>query len=249
MEANKIYQGECLELMRIIESNSIDMILCDLPYGTTKNSWDHCIDPKLLWEAYDHIRKPNAAVVLFGQDKFTASMMLFRQDIHRYNWIWEKGRPSGFLNGNKMPLRSHEDIMVFYDKLPVYHPQTTLGKFNHPRGQRAALQQNNNYGKFNGIDTGKGSGEKLPKSVLYFDKPHPPVHPTQKPIDLLRYLIRTYTNKGALVLDNCIGSGSTAIACVKEDRAFIGIEKNPKYVKLATSRLIAIQQQPELKFE
>jgi len=245
IEENNIYLGDCLELLPYVKAKSVDMILCDLPYGVTKNKWDHIIDPALLWEQYDRIRKHHAPVLLFGQDKFTARMMLFRSDIHRYNMIWEKDRTTGFLNGGRMPLRNHEDIMVFYNRLLVFNPQKQEGKPNHTRGNSYKNQKNNNYGDYIQKNEKIGNTSKHPKSVLYYAKPHPPLIPHQKPVDLLRYLIRTYTHKGALVLDNCIGSGTTAIACMEEERNFIGMDKTPAHHKIATKRVENYQERKQ----
>jgi DNA modification methylase len=227
--------------MKEIEPQSVDMIFCDLPYGVTaKNKWDSIIDPCKLWEQYERIIKPNGAILLFGQDKFTAKMMLSNEKIHRYNVIWKKVLPSGFLNANKQPLREHEDIMVFYKKPPTYNPQKVKGKPCHTKG--TAVGKNNddilnkqNYRDFKVVET---EGDmKHPTSVWEFSKPHPSmaIHPTEKPIDLCRYAIRTYTNKGDIILDNCCGAGSIPIASMIEGRNYIGIDngicekKNSKY--------------------
>ena len=238
----KLLQGDCLELMQQLPDKSIDMILCDLPYGTTRCKWDIVIPFEPLWEQYNRIIKDNGAIVIFGQDKFTAKTMLSNEKMHRYNLIWKKVLPSGFLNANRMPLREHEDIMVFYKKLPTYNPQKTKGKPCHSKGKaigkiNSHILQNNNYGDFKCVET-KGD-TKFPTSVLEFAKPHPSVclHPTQKPVALLEYLIKTYTNEGETVLDNCMGSGGTGVACLKTNRRFIGIELEEKYFKVAESRI------------
>lgn len=239
-----LYCGDCLEIMPSIQDGSIDMILCDLPYGKTKNKWDSIISIDLLWKEWLRICKKNAVIVLFGQDKFTAKLMLSQEKIHRYNLIWKKGdRTSGFLNAKKMPLRNHEDIIIFYRKTPVYNPQFSDGIPLHSMGTRfldASTQKNNNYGKFiKGAEQEKrkGSTKKYPKSVLNFERPHPPIHPTQKPVDLLEYLIKTYTNEWDRVLDNCMGSGSTGVACKIQKRHFVGIEKEKKYFDMAQKRI------------
>lgn len=242
MEINKVelYHGECLQVMdSLIEQGiKVDMILCDLPYGVTKNDWDKDIIPLIeLWERYNKIIKDNGAIVLFGQDKFTTKLMMSNIKNHRYNLIWEKDRPSGFLNAKRMPLRSHEDICIFYKKQPVYNPQMTEGKPNHSTGRAKgkSVCKNNNYGDFTIVET---SGNlKYPRSVLRFNRPHPPVHPTQKPVDLLEYLIKTYTNENDVVLDNCMGSGSTGVACVNTNRRFVGIEVNEEYLNIACDRI------------
>lgn len=238
-----LHNGDCLELMKDISDKSIDMILCDLPYGVTaKNKWDSVIPYQPLWEQYNRIIKDNGAIVLFGQDKFTAETMLSNKKLHRYNLIWKKVLPSGFLNANRMPLREHEDIMVFYKKLPTYNPQKIKGKPCHTKGKvvgkmNDAQLNNNNYRDFKCVET---EGDmKFPTSILEFSKPHPSisVHPTQKPVELLEWLIKTYTNEGETVLDNCMGSGSTGVACVNTNRKFIGIELDTSYYEIAKQRV------------
>ena len=238
----QLFKGDCLELMKNITDKSIDMILCDLPYGTTKCKWDTVIPFEPLWEQYNRIIKDNGAIVLFGQDKFTAKLMLSNEKNHRYNLIWDKVLKTGFLNANRMPLRKHEDICVFYKKLPVYNPQKVIGdKPSHSSGTKPMSEyQNNNYGKFENVDNSKKHGNmKYPTSIIKFEKPHPSIclHPTQKPVALLEYLIKTYTNEGETVLDNCMGSGSTGEACLKTNRNFIGIEQDDKYFDIAYNRI------------
>jgi DNA modification methylase len=235
------YQGDCLEIMPRLESKSIDMILCDLPYGVTKNKWDSAIDLNEIWLHYERVIKDNGAIVLFGQDKFSARLMLSNEKLHRYNIIWQKTSPTGFLNANKMPLRSHEDILVFYKGLPTYNPQKTTG---HARKVSTAKHKRNsvkttNYGE-HGLTT-YDSTERYPKSVLTFktDKQKEAIHPTQKPVELLEWLIRSFTNEGDTVMDNCFGSASTAIACEKSNRKFVGMEKDNEYFTSAIRRVSA----------
>lgn len=230
---NLLY-GDCLERMQDIEDESVDMILADLPYKKTKNSWDTLIPFEPLWEQYLRVAKKNCAIVLFGQDKFSAKLMLSQEEIHRYNLIWEKTSPTGFLNANKMPLRSHEDILVFYKNLPIYNPQKTTGhirKISTAEHKRNSVKTSN-YGE-HGLQT-YDSTERYPKSVLRFktDKQQHAYHPTQKPVALLEWLIKTYTNETMLVLDNVMGSGSTGVACKHTNRKFIGIEKKKNILKL-----------------
>lgn len=240
----QLYEGNCLEVMKTLKDKSVDMILCDLPYGTTKNKWDVIIPFNELWEQYERVIKDNGAIVLFAQDKFSAELMLSNRALHRYNLIWEKDRPTGFLNASRMPLRSHEDICVFYKKLPTYNPQFWEGEPLHGMGNKFKKIKtgNSNYGKYNSQanPTAQRAGDtrKHPRSVLKFAKPHPPIHPTQKPVDLLEWLIKTYTNEGETVLDNCMGSGSTGLACIRVNRCFIGIELNSSYYELAKNRII-----------
>jgi site-specific DNA-methyltransferase (adenine-specific) len=244
MELNKTYLGDCLELMNDIPNNSVDMILCDLPYGITKNKWDSAIDLKSLWKQYLRVAKENAAIVLFGQDKFSARLMMSNESIHRYNLVWSKGsRGSGFLNAKKMPLRNHEDILDFYRSLPTYNPQFSVGKPLHGMGHKYAEGKlaNNNYGKFdshkNPSAKRKGDTKKFPKSILEFDRPHPPIFPTQKSQELCEYLIKTFTNPGELILDNCAGSGTTGLAAKSTGRNYILIEKELEVFNLCKGRL------------
>lgn len=233
----ELHHGDCMKAMQSIPDRSVDMICCDLPYGTTKNKWDSVIPPAELWAQYERIIKENGAMVLFGQDKFTAMMMMSNPSHHRYNLIWKKGnRASGFLNAKKMPLRNHEDIMVFYIKLPTYNPQFVKGEPSHSRGNKDKAVTNNCYGKF-ALTEDNLSEDKYPKSILDFDRPHPPIHPTQKPVELIEWLVRTYTNDGETVLDNCMGSGTTGVACARTGRRFIGMERDDKYFEMAKARI------------
>jgi len=239
MGSQKLLQGDCLELMKDITDKSIDMILCDLPYGVTQNKWDSVIDLEKLWIQYERIIKDNGAIVLTAQDKFSAKLMISNEKIHKYNLIWDKQLTSGFLNANRMPLRVHEDILVFYKKLPTYNPQKVKGKPNHSKG-KMTTEENNNYGKYGKIDNKDMLGDmKHPKSIISFQKPHPSkaLHPTEKPVELMGWLIKTYTNEGDIVLDNCIGSGTTGVACKNLNRDFIGIELDKEYFKIAKQRI------------
>lgn len=233
-----IKQGDCLELMKEIPDNSIDMILCDLPYGTTQNSWDAVIPYDKLWEQYRRIIKENGAIVLFAQGLFYVDLVNSNREWFRYDLVWNKILTSGFLNANRMPLRSHEQIAVFYDKLPTYNPQKVLGESNHSKGNLSLKHENNNYGDYEQVES-DFSGMKNPVSILTFEKTHPSIalHPTQKNIELLEYLINTYTNKGEVVLDNCMGSGSTIIACINTKRKYIGFELDENYFDLAKKRI------------
>lgn len=247
IELDRIYNEDCLEGMKRIDDKSIDAIICDLPYGVLNEqseggSWDAVIPFEPLWEQYRRITKPTAPIVLFGQGMFTADLMHSNPKMWRYNLIWKKGdRCSGFLNASRMPLRNHEDIVIFYDKLPTYNPQMRQGFPNHKRGRPSGTLKNGCYGKFDPFAKSEViSTEKFPLSVIDIEKEHDVrkyIHPTQKPVDLLRYLIRTYTNSGGVVLDNCIGSGTTAIACIKEKRHYIGFELNKEYFDKAEERI------------
>ena len=241
----KLYKGDCLEVMdELIEFEvKFDAIITDPPYGTTKNKWDNIIPFDKMWEKMNKLIKPNGAIILFSQGLFTVDLINSNRKDWRYNLIWEKDRPTGFLNAKRMPLRSHEDICVFYKKLPVYNPQFWEGKPLHGMGNKYKQNvfTNNNYGNYNfSTNTSAnrtGDTTKYPRSILKFNRPHPPIHPTQKPVDLLEYLIKTYTNEGNLVLDFTMGSGSTGVACLNTNRKFIGIELDEKYFNIAIKRL------------
>ena len=237
-----IRQGDCLELMKNIPDKSVDMILCDLPYGTTQNKSDIIIPFDKLWNSYERIIKDNGAIVLFAQGVFYVDLVNSNRKLFRYDLIWDKVLTSGFLNAKRMPLRQHEQIAVFYKKLPKYNPQFTSGKPLHSKGKTYKDKPivNQNYGVFHTADDSRaGSTEKYPTSILKFQKPHPSisVHRTQKSVELLEWLINTYTNEGETVLDNCMGSGSTGVACINTNRNFIGYELDEKYFEIAEKRL------------
>ena len=239
---NEIIYGDCLQVLSQVPASSVDCVVCDLPYGHTRNPWDSTLPLAELWAQYNRICKQNAAVVLFGQGMFTCQLMYSNPKDWRYNLVWVKDRVSGFLNAKRMPLRCHEDICVFYRNLPVYNPQFFEGMPLHGMGTkyREGKLANSNYGKFkshcNPSAARAGSTEKYPRSVLFFKRPHPPVHPTQKPVELYEWLIRTYTNEGALVLDNCCGSGTCAVACRRSNRQYLCIESESKYYELSKIR-------------
>jgi site-specific DNA-methyltransferase (adenine-specific) len=242
MSNYKLFNGDCLKLMGKIPNKSIDLILCDLPYGVTQNQKDVVIPFDKLWKHYERIIKDNGAIVLFGQGTFYVDLINSNRKLFRYDLVWDKQLTSGFLNAKRMPLRKHEQIAVFYKKLPIYNPQFTQGKPLHSKGvsYKDKEHKNQNYGEFHMTDDSRaGSTEKYPTSILSFAKPHPSIakHRTEKPIDLLRYLIRTYTNEGDLVLDNCMGSGSTIVASLLENRRAIGIEIDEYYFNVAKERI------------
>lgn len=239
----KLIKGDCLEKMAYIEDKSIDMILCDLPYGqTARNKWDTIISFDKLWEQYNRIIKDNGAIVLFANGMFTADLMQSNRKNWKYNLVWDKVLASGHLNAKKMPMRQHEDICIFYKKPPTYNPQMTEGEESHSVGKAKGINQevhsrNTNYGEFVKVQT---EGKlKYPKSILTFQKPHPSttLHPTQKPVELLEWLINTYSNEGDLILDNCMGVASTGIACVNTNRNFIGIELDNSYFNSGLNRI------------
>jgi site-specific DNA-methyltransferase (adenine-specific) len=247
MDLNRIYLGDCLELMNDIPDGSIDMILCDLPYGTTQNKWDIIIPFPELWEQYSRVIKENGAIILTGQQPFTTDLINSNRRIFRYEIIWEKTLPLGFLNAKKMPLRAHENILVFYKKLPTYNPIKVTIKTDQLNRIKVSGTEYEGYSPYQK----KGwewteTGERMPKSVIKISNWHGALfgnnsnatkHPTQKPVPLFEYLIKTYTNEGETVLDNCSGSGTTAIACIRNKRNYICIEKNEIYFGNSLKRI------------
>lgn len=232
-------QGDCLELMKDIPDGSVDMVLCDLPYGTTRCKWDTVIPFEPLWEQYNRIVKENGAVVLFAAEPFASMLRLSNIKNYKYDWVWDKVKGTGFLNAKKQPMRCHELLCVFYRKQCTYNPQKTQG---HRRkvstaAHKANCRKTENYGQ-HGL-TSYDSTERYPRSiqVISADTQKSSLHPTQKPVALLEYLIRTYTNPGDTVLDNCMGSGSTGVACVNTGRNFIGMELDEGYFKVASERI------------
>lgn len=241
-----LYLGNCIEIIdKLAEKNiKVDLILTDPPYQKTQNKWDSLIPFEDMWNSLKKIRKETTPIILFGQGIFTAKLILSNEKEYRYSFVWNKEHPSGFLNANKMPLRSHEDIIVFYKKLPVYNPQKYQGtKNNANKGKikKAIISKNNNnYNDFLIFDNSEEyQNMKFPRSILTFRKPHPSVtfHPTEKPVDLLEYLIKTYSLENNIVLDFTMGSGSTGVACRNTNRKFIGIEINKEYFDLAKDRI------------
>lgn len=239
IELNRIYQMDCLEGMKLIPDKSIDMILCDLPYGTTKNKWDSIINLEKLWVQYNRIIKDSGAIVLTAQTPFDKVLGCSNLKMLKYEWIWEKTSATGHLNAKKMPMKAHENILVFYKSPPTYNPQKTTG---HERKVSKAEHKVNcvmtsNYNE-HGL-TSYDSTERYPRSVQVFatDKQKEAYHPTQKPVALFEYLIKTYTNEGYVILDNCIGSGTTAVAALKNNRKFIGFETESEYIEVANMRI------------
>ena len=234
MDKVKLMQGDCLELMKGIPDGFVDMLLCDLPYGTTaRNNWDCKIPFRDLWEQYNRIIKVNGAICLFAQLPFDKSLAMSNPDMLRYEWIWLKQQGTGHLNAKKMPMKAHENILVFYKKLPTYNPQMREGKPYRCKSGRGST----NYGEQRSVVTENG-GCRYPLDTLEFSSDKG-LHPTQKPVSLLEYLVKTYTNPGEVVLDNCMGSGSTGVACVNTGRRFIGMELDQKYFGIAANRIAA----------
>ena len=241
--------GDTIDQMMLIPDKSIDLICCDLPYQKTKNIWDSIIPFNLLWAEYERIIKDSGCIVLFGQDKFSAKLMLSNEKLHRYNIIWEKTTPTGHLNAKKMPLRSHEDMLIFYKQLPTYNPQKTTG---HERKVSSAHNKRNSKKTTNYGDhklTSYDSTERYPKSVWRFktDKQKESLHPTQKPVLLIEEIIKTYSNENDVVLDNTFGSCTCGIACINTNRNFIGIENNLEYFNLSIERINKKLNETEFK--
>jgi DNA modification methylase len=280
----KLYKGDCLEVMKKIPAGSVDMILCDLPYGTTKCKWDsviplndfiivkvgkknktlnynewlihsfkkevdlkfanrlwYCQHRQGLWSHYNRIIKNNGAVVLTAQTPFDKVLGFSNLKMLKYEWIWEKTQATGHLNAKKMPMKAHENILVFYKKLPTYNPQKTTGHKPINSYTKYVETQNNTeiYGKMKQEISGGGETDRYPRSVITYasDKQKLKLHSTQKPVELMEYLIKTYTNENDLVLDNTMGSGTTGVACVNTNRNFIGIEMNDTYFETAKNRI------------
>ena len=228
----KLIHGDCLEEMKNIPDKSIDMILCDLPYGTTQNKWDSIIPLEQLWKQYKRIIKDNGAILLFGSQPFTTILNYSNISNYRYEWIWIKNNSTGFQLANKRPLKKHEVISVFYKKQPTYNPQDLI-EYNKTNkrgsmGENWSEMNSNNYIQ---------KWTNYPTQILEYKHDKQKLHPTQKPVALLEYLIKTYSNEGEVILDNCMGSGSTGVACINTNRKFIGIELDEKYFEVAKKRI------------
>ncbi|WP_300601963.1 site-specific DNA-methyltransferase [Niabella sp.] len=249
----KIYQGDCLKVMQKIESESVDMVLCDLPYGTTQNKWDSVIPLDQLWAEYRRVIKPKGVIALSSQGVFTAKLIISNEQWFKYKFVWVKSKPTNFLNARKQPLRQHEDICIFYGSQPNYTPIMSPGE-PYNKGVRKA-QYTGSYGDFKPVQV-KSDGERYPTDTLYCKTAESESggrvwHPTQKPVALGRYLIRMFTQEGDVVLDNAFGSGSFLVAAALEQRRFIGIEKNEEvhlfkekqidYIKVAKQRLAEVE--------
>lgn len=231
---NQILHGDCLELMEDIPDGSVDMVLCDLPYGTTQNKWDSVIDLPSMWTQYSRVIKDNGAIVLTAQTPFDKVLGASNLKLLKYEWIWLKNNGTGHLNAKKMPLKKHENVLVFYKTLPVYNAQDLVKK-DVPTLRKGKKGNGSNYGKSDADAIQEYEG--YPDSLLYFDRPTDTLHPTQKPVPLFEYLIKTYTQPGDLVLDNCAGSGTTGIACRNTGRDYILMEKDPEYYEVIWKRM------------
>ncbi len=240
--------GDCIDIMKSIPNESIDAVITDPPYGTTACKWDSIIDFKLMWDQLNRIIKPNGAIVLFGSEPFSSALRMSNIKNYKYDWIWDKIKGTGFLNAKKQPMRNHELIHLFYKKQPTYNPQKTTGH-KHKKSFRRKELQTDVYGKMN-KDYNYSSTERYPRSIQKFstDTQNSSLHPTQKPVKLMEYLIKTYTNEKETVLDFTMGAGSTGIACINLNRKFIGIELDQVIFNLSLKRLKEHQAQTTLNF-
>jgi len=231
-----IAKGDCLELMKSIKDGSVDMILCDLPYGTTKNKWDIVIPFDLMWEQYNRILKDKGSVILFGSQPFTTDLIYSNRKSFKYEMIWDKGRGSGHLNAKIMPLRKHDNILVFGKGSITYNPQMTEGKAYTRTSNAESCRGNYNKHKDSTI---VNDGYRYPTTIIYYPigRQQDKIHPTEKPVGLLEILLKQYTNEGEIVVDNCMGSGTTGVACINTNRRFIGIEQDDKYFDICIERL------------
>lgn len=240
-----LYKGDCLEVMPGLDAESVDMILCDLPYGTTLNQWDSIIDLSSLWSEYWRILKLDGAIVLTAAQPFTSILVCSQLNRFRYDWVWKKPKGTGHLNAKKMPMRDKEDICVFYRRQGTYNPQFSSGKpYENKAGKdhSKSSSMTGSYGFYTNYRE-KNEGKRYPKQVLEFGVvERGTVHPTQKPVLLMEYLIKTYTNEGETVLDNCMGSGTTGVACKNTNRKFIGIERDEGYFQIAHDRIRTAQK-------
>jgi len=251
MEVNKLYEGDCLEIMPSFPDAIFDMILCDLPYGTTQCKWDTIIPFDQLWLQYERLIKPNGVIALTAAQPFTSALVMSNIKLFKYEWIWKKNHPKGHLNAKKMPMSAHENILIFYKSPPIYNPQKTFG---HKRKVAATsyvkeADGNSVYGK-EVRNTSYDSTERYPLSVQEFSNADMSnkLHPTEKPVELFSYLIKTYTNEGGVILDNCVGSGTTAISCIRTNRNYVVIEKEQKYCDIIKRRIKEETSKPELNF-
>jgi site-specific DNA-methyltransferase (adenine-specific) len=241
MEVNKIYQGDCLEVMKQISGGSIDAIITDPPYGTTACKWDTIIPFEPMWEQLKRVIKKNGAIALFGSQPFTSALVMSNPKMFKYEWVWIKNRGTGHLNAKIMPLSCHETISIFCGGKTSYNPQKLKGKpYQRLNCSREATNKGA-YGRMEKTTNTINTGDRYPKSYLEFSKVERTLHPTQKPAALMEYLIKTYTNEGETVLDFTAGSGTTGVACKNLNRNYILIEKDPTYCQIAEARIKAIQ--------
>ena len=252
IELDKIYNEDCLEGMKRINDGAVDCIITDLPYGTTACAWDSVIPFEPLWEQFKRVTKPNAAIVLFGSEPFSSALRMSNIGMYKYDWYWRKPKGTGHLNAEKQPMRDIEVISVFYRQQSTYNPQFTKGEpFGNKSGKSHFVSEagETTYGKFaSGPGTRNDNpGIRYPKQCIEFGVVERDTkHPTQKPVDLLRYLILTYSNEGDTILDATIGSGTTAVAALMEKRHFIGFETNKEYFDIAQGRIDEVRRNPTL---
>ena len=238
LEINKVYHMDCLEGMKLIKDRSVDMILCDLPYGTTNCKWDTIIPFEALWEQYKRIIKDNGAIVLTASQPFTSALVMSNPKMFKHDWVWHKSRSGSAITAKYRPVKRHEDILVFCKKSPKYNPQMTEGE---PYYRKSSNNKKNDHklGINANMET-KNNGTRYPITIQYFKQnwsKQQQIHPTQKPVELFEYLIKTYSNEGDLILDNCMGSFTTAVACINTNRNYIGFELEEKYIKIGEKRL------------
>tara|TARA_R100000664_G_scaffold23740_1_gene33367 strand:+ start:122 stop:850 length:729 start_codon:yes stop_codon:yes gene_type:complete len=234
---NQVLLGDCLQRMKEIPDGSVDMILCDLPYGTSKCRWDTIIPFEPLWKEYKRVIKINGAMVLTASQPFTSVLIASNFKDYRYNWVWEKSKATGYLNAKKMPMKAHEDICIFYQKPPLYNPQKWMST---PYYKGSAHRPTEVYGKQREVLVENESGLRYPRTVQYFktaESEGKTYHPTQKPISLFKYLIKTYTQENELVLDSCAGVGTTALAALRTNRKYICIENDQEYYDVMQERI------------
>lgn len=237
---DQVILGDFYDELPKIRTKIVNMILTDLPYNMTQNKWDEKINLREMWDLFHHVLKDSGVVVLTSQQPFTTDLIQSNRKEFKYDLIWNKKLKSGHLNAKKQPLRIHESILIFYQKNSCYNPQMTKGKKNHAIGNTKTPNINNNYGKHDSVDNSEELGDlKYPTSIIEFQKPHPSksLHPTQKPVELFEYLIKTYSNEGDVILDCCAGSGTTGVACKNLNRNYILIEKEKKYIDIIKTRL------------
>ncbi len=252
VEFDTIYNEDCLVGMKRISDQSVDCIICDLPYGTTACPWDSVIPLEPLWKQYRRVVKPNAPIILFGSEPFSTMVRASNLKAYRYDWVWEKGFGANFLQAKRQPIKTFENIMVFGFESPVYYPMLVKRSIPIKKGVRSN-NAGDAMGEIRGEKARNFKGQvyefKYPEAIIYFNsraEGHRTVHPTQKPLALLRYLVLTYTREGDMVLDNCMGSGTTALACIREKRHYIGFELDKGYYEVAQRRIRELLQEPTL---
>jgi len=256
LELNRIYQMDCLEGMKLIPDKSVDMILCDLPYGTTACAWDIIIPFDKLWEQYERIIKNNGAIVLTASQPFTSKLVTSNLNMFKYSWIYKKRCASNFAQAKYAPMKEHEDVLIFAKGKVNYYPIKEERQGSGSNRVKYKFSDKSTQGNSEFVNNISGGGNetqenlRFPSSVQEFNnraKGDRGLHPTQKPVALFEYLIKTYTNKGQIVLDNCMGSGTTAVACTLNNRKWIGFETEPKYIEIANKRLEQIQLEDDMK--